>query len=118
MKNDTGLYIVLFLRPPHEASIIQHIPEQERSRLTMSQLSLYLDNDTFSKLSSAAKENGQSLSRYTAAIIDEHFSAKAHTDEEVWHTLRELYDSAKPDETFTEPPEIPWEFNRLMENFE
>jgi hypothetical protein len=66
----------------------------------MSQLSLYLDNDTFARLSSAAKKNGQSLSRYTAGIIDEHFSAKAHTDKEVWRTLRELYDSAEPDDTF------------------
>jgi hypothetical protein len=73
----------------------------------MSQLSLYLDNDTFARLSSAAKENGQSLSRYTAAIINEHFSAKAHTNEEAWQTLRELYDSAEPDETFLVLDDVP-----------
>ena len=84
----------------------------------MSQLSLYLDSETVSKLSTAAQASGQSLSRYVSFIINEHFSSKKRADSEAWQTLRMLYDSAEPDDTFVEPPEIPWEIQSIKESFE
>ena len=75
----------------------------------MSQLSLYLDSETIGKLSAAAGESGLSLSRYVARVVGEYFSAKERADLETRKTLQMLYDSAEPDETFVEPPDIPWE---------
>ena len=83
----------------------------------MSQLSLYLDSETISKLSTAAEESSLSLSRYVARVVDEHFSAKENADLETWKTLQILYDSAEPDETFVEPPDIPWELGSDAESF-
>ena len=42
----------------------------------MAQVSLYLDNDTFGKIETAAQLNGISISKYVAAIIHDHFNHK------------------------------------------
>jgi len=84
----------------------------------MSQLSLYLDDAKIEKLTAAAKNNGRSISKYVAQIIDEHFSMADRRNEEVWRGLRELLDTADPEACFDEPPEIPWELNRKLEDFD
>ena len=59
----------------------------------MAQVSLYLDKNTFGKVESAAHLNGVSISRFVAAIIQDHFNHQ-------WpQSYAELFGSVS-DETF------------------
>ena len=83
----------------------------------MPQLSLYLDDVKIEKLTVAAKESGRSISRYVSQIVDEHFFTKERSSEAARLVLRELWDTAEPDNAFDEPAEISLERNRKLEEF-
>jgi hypothetical protein len=60
----------------------------------MPQLSVYIDEDTLSKLESGAKRDNISVSKFVVAAVNEHLSNS-------WHErLRDLY-GCIDDETFT-----------------
>ena len=68
----------------------------------MPQLSLYLDNDTMALLRQDAAREGTSLSKHASNIIRQNSLS-------AWPKgFFDLY-GALDDETFVEPPELPWE---------
>jgi len=60
----------------------------------MAQVSLYLDKDTFGRIETAAQSKGISISKYVAAIIQEHFYQKWPSD------YAELFGSVSDDTFF------------------
>ena len=75
----------------------------------MAQISLYIDDSMAEKLNMAAKLRKCSLSKYVALILDEKISEEEAQESKKRKILKETRGAIK-DDTFVEPPEIPWEY--------
>jgi len=65
----------------------------------MAQVSLYLDKEIFGKVETAAQLSGESISKYVATIIQDHFTHEWPPD------YAELFGSVSDDTFFTDGAE-------------
>ena len=71
----------------------------------MPQLSLYMDEPMMEGLRQDAAREGKTLSKFVAGVLRDRDTSG------LWpHGFFDLY-GACDDDTFVEPPEIPWEFD-------
>lgn len=77
----------------------------------MAQLSLYLEDPMMESLRQDASRDGKTLSKFVASVL------KDHANNNLWpRGFFNLY-GACDDETFVEPPEIPWELDAPRKSF-
>jgi hypothetical protein len=72
----------------------------------MAQVSLYLNNDLYEKISSLAKMKNCPFSKLVSSMLHEQLESSDRKNEEKNRMLRETFGSID-DETFVEPPELP-----------